>query len=88
MKFIKQLLILPIKFYQAAISPMLGPSCRFQPTCSHYMVGAIEEWGPIKGLWLGIRRILKCHPWGPHGHDPVPQNPRKKKNNESTPKTK
>lgn len=66
------LIKLPIKFYQYAISPMLGPKCRFQPTCSHYMVGAIDEWGAIKGVWLGLKRILKCHPWGPSGHDPVP----------------
>lgn len=51
---------------------MLGPSCRFQPTCSAYMIGAINEWGVIKGTFLGLKRICKCHPWGPHGHDPVP----------------
>ena len=76
-QFLKKIIILPIRFYQMAISPMLGPKCRFQPTCSHYMVQAIEEWGVFKGLWLGIKRIGKCHPWGPHGHDPVPKNPRK-----------
>ena len=70
---LKKILILPIRFYQLAISPLLGPSCRFSPTCSHYMIEAIEEWGPIKGFWLGIKRIAKCHPWGPHGHDPVPK---------------
>ena len=70
---LKKIFILPIRFYQLAISPMLGPKCRFQPTCSHYAVQAIEEWGVIKGTWLGIKRILKCHPWGPHGYDPVPK---------------
>jgi len=73
MRIIKKILILPIKFYQYAISPLLGPSCRFEPTCSHYMIQAIEEWGVIKGIWLGTKRIFKCHPWGPHGHDPVPK---------------
>lgn len=72
-KIFQQLLILPIRFYQGAISPLLGQKCRFQPTCSHYMVQAIEEWGPLKGMWLGLKRIGKCHPWGPHGYDPVPK---------------
>ncbi|MEO1713558.1 MAG: membrane protein insertion efficiency factor YidD [Bacteroidota bacterium] len=72
-RFFKQLFILPIRFYQKAISPLLGSNCRFQPTCSQYMVLAIEEWGPIRGVWLGLKRISKCHPWGPHGHDPVPK---------------
>ena len=79
MRWVRRLFILPIRFYQAAISPMLGPKCRFQPTCSHYMVEAIEEWGVLKGGWLGLKRIFKCHPWGPWGHDPVP-----KKGGEST----
>ena len=73
MSILKKIFILPIKFYQYAISPLLGPSCRFEPTCSHYMIQAIEEWGIFKGIWLGTKRILKCHPWGPHGHDPVPK---------------
>ena len=64
---LKKIVILPIRFYQKAISPMIGPSCRFQPTCSHYMVDAIMEWGIIRGLWMGLKRIFKCHPWGPHG---------------------
>jgi uncharacterized protein len=76
---IKQIFILPIRFYQWAISPLLGPKCRFQPTCSNYALQAILEWGVFKGTWLSIRRIFKCHPWGPHGYDPVPDNPRRKK---------
>jgi len=72
----KKLFILPIRFYQIAISPMLGKNCRFTPTCSHYTIEAINEWGALKGIWLGMKRIGKCHPWGPDGHDPVP---RKKK---------
>lgn len=78
-RILKKILILPIRFYQAAISPLLGPSCRFTPTCSHYAIEAIEEWGPLKGAWMGLRRLLKCHPWGPHGYDPVPKNPRREK---------
>ncbi len=66
-------LILLVRFYQAAISPWLGPSCRHIPSCSHYMIEAIREWGAVKGTWLGIRRLLRCHPWGTSGHDPVPK---------------
>ena len=67
------LIIVPIKVYQKLISPILGPTCRYQPTCSHYMINAIGEWGIIKGLYLGIKRIFRCHPWGDSGFDPVPK---------------
>lgn len=70
---LKQVLILPIRAYQIFISPLLGQNCRYQPTCSHYMVQAIEEWGIFRGLWLGLKRIARCHPWGSHGADPVPK---------------
>ena len=73
MKIVKSIFIFPVKVYQCFISPLLGPRCRYQPTCSHYMIQAIEEWGPIKGIWLGLKRIGSCHPWGGHGHDPVPK---------------
>ncbi|GAO29905.1 membrane protein insertion efficiency factor YidD [Geofilum rubicundum] len=66
------LLVLPVKFYQYAISPMLGSSCRYYPTCSQYTIEALKKHGPIKGLWLAIKRIASCNPWGGHGHDPVP----------------
>ena len=66
------LLIIPIKIYQTIISPLLGPSCRFTPTCSQYAVEAIQKYGPLKGSWLSFKRILKCHPWGGSGDDPVP----------------
>lgn len=51
----------------------MPPVCRFQPTCSHYMVESLKIWGPMKGTYLGVKRIMRCHPWGGHGHDPVPQ---------------
>ena len=70
--FLKFLLIIPIKIYQILISPLLGPHCRFTPTCSQYAVEAIEKHGPIKGIWLAVKRIARCHPWGGCGHDPVP----------------
>lgn len=61
-----------IRFYQQAISPGLAPHCRFQPTCSAYASEAIRRYGLLKGIWLGIRRLLKCGPWHPGGWDPVP----------------
>lgn len=61
-----------IKIYQVVLSPVLGASCRFTPTCSHYGVEAIKKYGPFKGGWLTLKRIGRCHPWGSHGHDPVP----------------
>ena len=61
-----------IKFYQHGISPLKPPTCRYTPTCSHYAVEAIQKYGPLKGLWLAVKRLLRCHPWGGHGYDPVP----------------
>ena len=66
------ILILPVRFYQKFISPLTPPSCRFTPTCSQYAVEALRKHGPVNGLWLAIRRILRCHPWGGSGYDPVP----------------
>lgn len=71
-KFLTALLLLPIRFYRAYISPLKPPSCRFTPTCSQYAMEAILKHGPFKGLYLSVRRILRCHPWGGHGYDPVP----------------
>ena len=71
-KLFRQLLILPIKFYQKFISPLFPGCCRFRPTCSQYMIEAIQTHGICKGLFLGIKRILRCHPWGGSGYDPVP----------------
>ncbi len=59
-----------IRFYQMGISPLIGPSCRFTPTCSQYAIEVIRKDGPIKGLWRAVRRILRCHPWNPGGYDP------------------
>lgn len=61
-----------IRFYQYVISPLLGPSCRFYPTCSQYSFDAIGQYGVIKGLYLGLRRLIKCHPFHPGGFDPLP----------------
>lgn len=66
------LLILPIRFYQLAISPHLGANCRFTPTCSQYAIEAIRVHGPLRGILLAARRIGRCHPWGGSGYDPVP----------------
>ena len=61
-----------ILFYKGTISPLLTPNCRYKPTCSDYGLEAINKHGPYKGLWLTIKRLISCHPWGGHGHDPVP----------------
>ena len=70
--YIGILLIAPIRFYQRFISPLTPPSCRYTPTCSQYAIEAIRRHGPIRGLYLAIRRLLRCHPWGGYGYDPVP----------------
>jgi hypothetical protein len=62
-----------IRFYRTAISPWTPPSCRYTPTCSAYALEAIERHGAARGGWLALRRLLRCHPWGGHGHDPVPE---------------
>ncbi len=68
----KWLLTIIVKFYQTLISPIIGPKCRYTPTCSHYMLEAIEIHGTWRGSVIGIKRILRCHPWGGSGYDPVP----------------
>lgn len=69
----KILLILPIRFYQYAISPLMAPHCRFYPTCSAYAVEAIQRFGAVKGMYLATHRLLRCHPMAEGGHDPVPE---------------
>ncbi|MBO5699452.1 MAG: membrane protein insertion efficiency factor YidD [Bacteroidaceae bacterium] len=71
-RFLVSILIMPIRFYQRFISPLTPPACRFTPTCSQYAIEALRKHGPIKGTWFAVRRILRCHPWGGHGYDPVP----------------
>ena len=66
------LFLLLIKAYQYLLSPLLGASCRYTPTCSQYGIDAIRKYGPFKGGWLTLKRISRCHPWGGHGYDPVP----------------
>lgn len=77
----QRIVILPfvwlIRFYQVAISPWLGKNCRYQPTCSQYMLEALKIHGLWKGIYLGTKRILSCNPWGGSGYDPVP--PKSKK---------
>jgi putative membrane protein insertion efficiency factor len=67
-----QLISFPIHAYRLVISPWLGPSCRFEPSCSSYALIALEEHGPLRGAWLSVRRLLRCHPFHAAGFDPVP----------------
>ncbi len=71
----KRFLILLVRGYQVLISPVLGNNCRYYPSCSAYTIEAMEKWGPLKGLWMGIRRVSRCHPWHEGGVDPVPDPP-------------
>ncbi|MGX6443122.1 membrane protein insertion efficiency factor YidD [Neobacillus sp. K501] len=70
---LKKIFIAIIRFYQVVISPIKPPTCRFYPTCSHYGLEAVQRFGAVKGGWLTIKRILKCHPFHPGGVDPVPE---------------
>jgi putative membrane protein insertion efficiency factor len=72
LKFIAIPFILFIKLYQLIISPLFPPSCRYIPTCSNYSIEAFKKYGLLKGGWLSLKRILRCHPWGGSGYDPVP----------------
>ena len=71
----KRLLLGLVRLYQYLISPLLGPRCRFHPSCSHYAIEAIERHGALRGGWLAARRLGRCHPWHPGGYDPVPTPP-------------
>jgi hypothetical protein len=68
----RQLVVLVIRGYQRFISPALPPACRFTPSCSQYTLEAVSRYGVVRGGWLGLRRIARCHPWHPGGPDPVP----------------
>jgi uncharacterized protein len=70
---LKKVFLAIIRFYQLIISPLKPPTCRFYPTCSHYGMEAVQRFGALKGGWLTIKRILKCHPFHPGGLDPVPE---------------
>lgn len=80
-KTVTWILLLPVYFYRAVISPLIPPSCRYTPTCSRYTIEALKKHGPIKGSYLSAKRILSCNPWGGSGYDPVPE-PKKKQKNE------
>ena len=71
-KMVARALIALVGVYRIAISPLLPAACRYTPTCSDYAQQALRKHGAIKGSWLALRRLLRCHPWGGHGHDPVP----------------
>jgi uncharacterized protein len=77
-KILVYIAILPIKLYQLVISPVIPPSCRHVPTCSEYAIQALKIHGILKGSYLAIHRILRCHPWGTSGYDPVPPKKEKK----------
>ncbi|RLD73807.1 MAG: membrane protein insertion efficiency factor YidD [Bacteroidetes bacterium] len=71
-KILTTIFLIPVKFYQWFISPMLPQTCRHTPTCSQYTVESLKKHGPFTGTWLSVRRLSKCHPWGTWGYDPVP----------------
>ncbi|MCP9201444.1 membrane protein insertion efficiency factor YidD [Gramella sp. GC03-9] len=71
-RWLSNILTALVLFYRRFISPLTPASCRYHPTCSAYMIEAIDLHGPFKGLWLGLKRIGRCHPWGGSGYDPVP----------------
>jgi putative membrane protein insertion efficiency factor len=68
----RRALITLIRLYQVALAPVMGPACRYEPSCSAYAMGAIERHGVVRGSWLAVRRLLRCHPFGGFGMDPVP----------------
>ncbi len=83
-RLLSAFLIGGVRLYQMTLSPLIGPCCRFHPTCSNYCIEAIRVHGPFYGSWLTFRRLLRCRPFGPSGEDPVPP-PRKRKNGTDTP---
>jgi putative membrane protein insertion efficiency factor len=71
----KRVLIALVRGYQLLVSPFLGNNCRYYPSCSAYTIEAMEKWGPLRGIWMGIKRVSRCHPWHEGGVDPVPDPP-------------
>lgn len=69
----RSLVLFPIRLYQYAISPFMAPHCRYHPSCSEYAAEAVTRYGVPRGLWLGVKRIARCHPWAEGGYDPVPE---------------
>ena len=82
-RFASEALILLVRAYQIVLSPIMGGACRFEPSCSNYMIESLRVHGPFKGTLLGIWRILRCHPFGAHGYDPVPPRGRWRLRNEA-----
>jgi len=72
MTLLAHIVALPVRGYRLIFSPWVGMNCRYQPTCSAYALEALEKYGALKGSWLAFRRILRCHPFGGSGHDPIP----------------
>jgi putative membrane protein insertion efficiency factor len=81
MSVLAKILLLLVRFYQKCVSPLLPGACRYTPTCSAYAVEAITKYGAIKGGWLSVKRICRCHPFGGSGYDPVPDLTDKEENN-------
>lgn len=73
MRLLTRLIQLPVVGYRVLISPLIGPHCRFEPTCSHYALEALDQHGPVRGSWLALRRLIRCGPWSAGGPDPVPR---------------
>jgi putative membrane protein insertion efficiency factor len=72
-KIMTTILVALVKGYQLALSPFFGQQCRFTPTCSQYAIEALQAHGSVKGVWLVLKRVLRCHPWHAGGHDPIPK---------------
>ncbi len=72
MNALRRVALVLLRFYKRFISPLLPPMCRFEPTCSVYMMDAVAKYGALRGIWMGLRRLGRCHPFNPGGWDPVP----------------